>query len=112
VKDKMYQYINGTEAGNNLMYIFIYANQVTEGFAVPMFVVSFFLVVLISSVLMQIRFTSRMRFEVSLLAASFSTLGLCVLLEQQTGLLNPVYFFISIALFIASLLWVSIGSTE
>jgi len=108
----MYPYINGTEAGNNVMYIFIYANSVTSGFAVPLFVVSFFLTILISSVLMQIRFTSRMRFEVSLLAASFATFGLAVILEQQTGLLNPVYFFITIGLTILSLLWVSLSSGE
>lgn len=107
-----YPLINGTEAGSNVMYFFQYSNLVTGGFAVPMITVSFFLLVLISSMVMQLRFTSRMRPEVCFLAASFATLGFAVILEQGTGLLNPIYFFIIIGITILSLLWVALGSSE
>jgi len=106
----MYPLINGTEIGTNVMGIWSYANTVTNGFAIPLIVFSFFLIVLISSALAQIRFTSRMRFETSLLAASFATFGLSVILEQTTGLLSPVYFFITIGITILSLLWVAMSS--
>lgn len=108
----MYEYINGTLAGENVMYLFVYANQVTNGFAIPLITIMFFLIVLISSMMMQIRFTSRMRPEVSLLAASFATFGLAVILEQTTGLLSPVYFFITIGVTILSFMWVALGSGE
>jgi hypothetical protein len=107
----MYPMINGTEIGGNLMLTFVYANSVTHGWAVPLITISFFILILISSAMMQLRFTSRMRFETSLLAASFATLGFATILEQQTGLLNPVYFFIIIGITILSLLWVALGES-
>ena len=107
-----YPYLNGTLAGSNIMEIFVYANLVTNGFAVPLIVASFFLLILISGMIMQIRFTSRMRPEVSFLAASFATLGFATILEQQTGLLNPIYFFAIIGITILSLLWVTMSSNE
>jgi len=107
-----YPYVNGTLAGQNIMYFFIYANSITSGFAVPLIVVSFFLLVLLSSMLAQIRFSARLRPEVSILAASFSTLGLSVILEQGTGLLNPIYFIATIVATVLSLLWVALGNPD
>lgn len=105
-----YAYMNGTLAGNNVMYFFVYANDITNGFAVPLITTSFFLLVFISSIMMQLRFSTRIRPDTSMLAASFATFGWCVILEQQTGLLNPIYFFVSIGLTILSLVWVAMGS--
>lgn len=105
----MYEYINGTKVSGNILEIFVYANSVTNGFAIPMIVASFFLLVLISSMMMQLRFSSRVRPDVAFLASSFATLGFATIMEQQTGLLNPLYFFIIIGLTIISLLWVSVS---
>jgi hypothetical protein len=106
----MYENINGTLAGNNINYFFLYANSVTHGWFVLMMIISFFLIVLISSLVMQLRFTSRIRFEVSLLASSFATLGLATIIEQFSGLLEPFYFFILIGLTALSFIWVALSS--
>lgn len=103
----VYPMINGTEAGSNVMYLFRYSNEITNGFAMPLIVASFFLLILISSMMMQLRFSSRVRPDVAFLASSFATLGFATIMEQQTGLLNPLYFFIVIGLTIISVLWVS-----
>jgi hypothetical protein len=93
-------------SSGNIMSAFIYANQVTNYLFIPIFCLSFFLIILITSIVYQIRFTSRVRFEVSLLASSFSLFGLELILEQMTGLLSPLYFILSIVVFIISAIWV------
>jgi hypothetical protein len=102
----MYEYLNGTKTGSNILEIFIYANSVTHGFAVPAIVLSFFILVFVSSLMMQLRFAGRIRPEVSFLASSFATFGFAVILEQTTGLLNPVYFFLTIGATLLGMLWV------
>lgn len=99
--------LNGSAMGSNVNYIFIYANEVTGGLFVPMTVLSFFLVVLISSLIMQLRFTSRIRPEVSFLASSFATFGFAIIFEQMTGLLAPIYFIVTIGLTILGFIWVA-----
>ena len=108
----MYPEINGTLVGDNLMELFVYANSVTNSYFVLFIVVSFFLVILLSSVLFQIRFTSRVKFETSLLASSFATLGFAVIIEQYSGLLNKNYFFAIIGILILSFMWVAFGSKD
>ena len=107
-----YPAMNGTLIGSNIMNSFVYANSVTHGMFSLMVVVSFFLVVLLASAIFQIRFTSRLRFETSLLAASFSTLGFAVILAQVNGLINPVYFFVLVGITILSFVWVAMSSGE
>lgn len=110
----MYPALNGTLVGQDLTQLLIYANSVTSntfGGFVFWIVVSFFLIVLIGSMLAQLRFTGRVRPEVSLLAASFSTLGVATILEMRTGLLNPFYFLFLIAVNIIAIIWVAM-STE
>jgi hypothetical protein len=102
-----YPVINSTYVGSNVMGIFVYANDVTKGFAVPLVVASFWIVLFLTSLLMQMRFASRIRPDVSFLASSFATLGFATILEQTTGLLNPLYFFLTIGLTIVGVLWVS-----
>jgi hypothetical protein len=101
-----YPYINGTQAGNNVMYFFTYANQVTSGLFVLFMVIAFWLVILVTSMVMQLRFTSRIRPEVSFLASSFATFGFAVLLEQFTGTLSPVYFIALLVLTALCFIWV------
>lgn len=105
-----YPYMNGTLVGNNVMNIFVYANQVTSGYFMFFTVIAFFLVVLIASLVMQMRFTARIRPETSFAAACFATLGFAVILEQTTGVLNPIYFFVIVALTIMSVLWLVLSS--
>jgi hypothetical protein len=109
---QMYPSINSTDVGSNVMNLWVYSNSVTHQFFVLFVLIAFFLVVLISSLVMQIRMTSRVRFEVSFLAASFASLGFTVIMAQVNGLINPIYFFIFIGLTIVSFLWVALSSGE
>lgn len=108
----MYEPINGTLLGEDLSYIFVYADLVTFGFFSVFMVISFFSVILVSSLLIQFKFTSRIRPETSLLASSFATLGFAVLLEQKTGILNWVYFILLIGILIGSFIWVALSSKD
>lgn len=107
-----YPAMNGTLIGSNIMNSFLYANSVTHNFFSLLVVVAFFVVVLLSSLFMQIRLTSRVRFEVSLLAASFTTLGFATIMAQINGLISPVYFFFLIGITILSFIWVAMSSGE
>lgn len=104
-----YEYINGTEMGDNLAYIFKYANDVTHQMFGLFMVIGFFLVVMITSVFAQFRFTGRVRPETSFLASSFVTLGFAVIIEQYSGILAPQYFFILIGLNIIGFIWVALS---
>lgn len=106
----MYESLNGTLMSQDLAYAIIYANQVTYGYFGLFIVIAFFLLVLISSLIMQQRFTSRIRFDVSLLASSFASLAFASILMERTGLLNYTPFFILLGITIASALWVILSS--
>lgn len=99
-----YPSVNGTLVSSDLMYLFKYANDVTNGWFVLAVVVSFFLLVFISSLALQQRFTGRMRFETSFAASCFALLGFATLLEQRTGLLNPLVFMIIVVMTIISVI--------
>lgn len=107
MKDKMavpYGDINGTLLSNDIMYLFIYANNVTHNWFVIAMVVSFFLLIFISSLALQQRYTGRIRFETSFAAACFALLGFATLIEQRTGLLSPLVFMIIIVMTIISVI--------
>lgn len=104
-----YPEINSTLVQNNLMELFIYGNVVTHGLFALFLVAGFFLVVLIGSLFAQFKFSANIKFETSLLAACFATLGWATILEMYSGLLSPVYFFIIIGITILSIIWVAIG---
>ena len=106
----IYPAMNGTLIGSNIMNIFVYANQVTFGFFGVFMVLSFFLVVLLGSLFMQLRFTARMRPEVSFVASSFATLGFAVLAQQVSGILNGFYFLIIIAMTVISVIWLMMSN--
>jgi hypothetical protein len=105
-----YSTFNGTLMGEDLTYIFSYANSVTYNLFGLMMVVAFFLIILISSFMMQLRFTARIRPDTSLLAASFATLGFATIISQTTGIIEPIYFFILLGLTLVSFIWVVFGS--
>lgn len=106
----MYEEINGTLLGNNLAYFFVYNNSITHGLFGLFMVIGFFLIVLIGSLFAQLRMTGRIRPEVSFLAGSFLTLGFATILEQYSGILNSIYFFILVGLTILSFIWVATSS--
>jgi hypothetical protein len=89
-----YPSVNGTLAGQDLMYLFKYANDVTSGMFMPFIVLAFFIIVLASSLFLQFRYTGRIRWETSFAAACFAVLGFAVIIEQRTGLLSTTYFLI------------------
>lgn len=101
-----YPALNGTELGNSLPYLFVYANDVTYGYFGVFMVMSFFLVVLITSLVVQFKFTTRIRPEFSFMASSFATLGFAIILEQVSGILSPMYFIIILGLNVISFIWV------
>jgi len=101
----MYPAINGTLAGDNLAYLLVYANSVTKDLFGLLIVVGFFLIVFIGSMFMQLRIRAYVKPETSLLASSFATLGFALILEQYTGILSPVYFFIIFGILILSIVW-------
>jgi hypothetical protein len=107
-----YEYVNGTLAGENLAYFFVYANSVTHELFGLFMVLSFFLVVLIGSAFAQLRTTGRLRPETSFLAASFVTLGFATILEQYSGILSANNFVILIAMTIIGIIWVVMSSNE
>ena len=63
--------INGTLAGENLMYFFVYANEVTGGYFGLITTIAFFFVVFLGSIFMQQRYTTQIKPETSLLASCF-----------------------------------------
>ena len=104
-----YPTINSTLASQNLAYFFTYANEVTKDLFGLSIVIAFFLVVFISSIMFQLRFTSRVRPETSMLASCFATLGWATILEMYSGILSPIYFVIIIGLTILSAIWVALS---
>jgi len=96
----------------NILYFFTYANTVTNNLFGLFIVIAFFLVVMLSSLFMQFRFSGRIRFETSLMASSLVTLGFATLIEQFSGILSPMYFIILIALTIISFAWLALSSGE
>jgi hypothetical protein len=107
-----YPNINGTLAGDNIMYLFVYADIVTNGYFGLFVVIGFFLTVLLSSLVLQFKFTGNIKFESSLLASSFSTLGFATILQQYSGIFNSIYFYVLIGLTILSFVWVALSTRK
>lgn len=103
--------INGTLSSQNLAYFLVYANSVTNNIFGWVITFGFFFVVLLGSFAFQTRTNpSNPRFDTSLLASSFATVGWATILEQTSGILSPIHFFIVIGIFILSILWVAFSS--
>lgn len=105
----MYPTINGTLVSNNLAELLVYANSVTYSFFAFFIVLGFFVVVFVGSMLMQLRFNARIKPETSLIAGLFATLGWAVILEQYSGILSPIYFFVIIGFLILAFIWNAIN---
>lgn len=107
-----YQYLNNTELNQSLMYIFVYANEVTHNLFMPFFVFGFFIIVFLSSLMFQLKFNARIRPEVSFLASSFATFCLTIILMQVNGLISPIIFVINLVITVVALIWVINSSGE
>lgn len=104
----MYETINGTLVGNNLMEIFIYNNSVTHNQFINFVLLAFFLVVLIGSIMAQLRFTARVKPDTSFLAASFATFALALILAQYPGLVSAVQFVVLFIMIVIGFIWVAL----
>lgn len=107
-----YNMINSTLMQNNLAYLFVYANEVTHDLFGRMMVIAFFLVILVASSMMQLRFQARVNFPSVFLASSFATFGFVVILEQVSGILSPSDFIVVIAVLIISIIVQVTSSNE
>lgn len=104
----MYDPINGTLVGNNLIEIFMYSNDVTHNQFISFVLICFFLTVFVGSMMAQLKFTARFKPDTSFLASTFATLGLALILSQYPGLINPTHFIILVMMFIIGLIWVAL----
>jgi hypothetical protein len=100
-----YESLNATQMGSNLAYIFVYANEVTNYWFGNLMVISFFIVVLLAGLFMQMRFKGYFRIDSSILVSLFVTLGFATIVEQYSGILEPTIFIILIGLTILAFLW-------
>lgn len=107
-----FEELNGTLASENLGYLFVYANQVTVGWFGTLMVLGFFLVVLIGSLMMQLRFRGEAVFKTSFLASCFATLGFATILEQVSGILNTGYFLVIILATIIAVIIIAVSSED
>ena len=107
-----YPTLNNTAVGDNLGELLVYANTVTNNLFGLFITISFFLTVFIGSLVMQMRFGSRIRPETSFVAGAFATFGFAIILQQYAGILSPLYFFAIFILLIIGIIWVVISSKE
>ena len=104
-----YEYMNGTLIQSDLSEVLLYVNSVTSGMFIPMMIIFFFCVTLITSLIMQQRYTGSIKFETSLLAASFVTTGLSTLLLIN-GLCDWWIPGMCAGIFILCIIWVTNSS--
>lgn len=94
--------VNATTDVSNLL---LYVNDLTNGLAMPVTLVAFFFLVLLGGAFAQMRFRGSIRIDFAFAAAGFSTFGLAVILSLKTGLLNPLYLFVSLGIAILGAVW-------
>lgn len=105
-----YPDISTVNATNDLSNLLVYANEVTNGLFAPGVLLAFFIIILIAGFFAQMRFKGSTRFDFSFTAAGFATFGFAVIMSLKTGLLNPIYLFISLAVAILGVVWIYLAS--
>lgn len=101
-----YPTLETVNATTDLSNIFIYVNEITNGYAMPSVLGAFFLIIMLGSIFAQLRFKGTVRPDFAFAVAGFASFGLAVLMSLKNGLLNPAYLMISLALAILGALWV------
>lgn len=87
--------VNATTDVSNLL---VYVNTITNGVAMPLVLLSFFIVVFLAGLFAQMRFKGVVRLDFSFAAAGFSTFGIALIMSLKNGLLDPIYMFISLGI--------------
>lgn len=100
-----YPLLNTVNATNDVSTILVYANNLTGGAMMPMFLFLFFWIVCLGSYFAQKRFDVYASFPISFATAGFTTFGLAAIMSMKNGLLNPMYLIISIAVTVIGVLW-------
>lgn len=101
----VYESLNGTLVSGDLSQLLIYSNTVTSGWFGLFTLISFFIIVFISSMMFQIRTSREVKPSQTLLVTSFATIGFATLFEQVTGILSALHFAFLIGVFLLSLVW-------
>jgi hypothetical protein len=91
-------------ATTDLSELLVYTNDVTGGWAMPLVLLAFFMIIFLGGLFIQSR-RGIMRPEVLLATAGFLTFGMAMIMSIKEGLLNPIYVFISLGLAILGVLW-------
>lgn len=99
--------VNATTDVTNLL---VYVNDITYGRAMPMVLLSFFLVAFLAGAFAQMRFKGQMRMDFSFAAAGFATFGLAVIMSLKNGLLNPIYLLVSLGVAILGVIFLWLRS--
>jgi len=102
----VYANLNASALNNSLSYVFVYANQVTNGMWSILTVFGFFFLVLISSMVTQLKVSGGIRPETSFLASSFVTLIFALIIAQTVGLSMAWAVITFLAMTIIGLVWV------
>lgn len=89
--------LNTVNASQDVSELLIYVNDLTDGLAMPLVLIAFFLVAFLGNFFLQLRFRGTGRIDFSFAVAGFVTFGLAVLMSLKNGLLAPQYLFISLA---------------
>ncbi len=100
--------VNATE---DLSELLIYVNLLTGGWAMPLVLLSFFMIILLGGLFTQIG-KGTMRPEVLLAVSGFLTFGLAIIMSIKEGLLNPIYVFMSLGLALLGVAWMFLSSDE
>ena len=101
-----YAGIETVNATNDLTELLVYMNLVTGGAFMPSALFAFFMIILLSSVFSNLRFSGSSRFDISFAVAGFATFGLAVIMSSRDGLLNFIFLLISLVIAIIGVAWI------
>ena len=96
-------------ATTDVSELLVYVNDITGGFALPLTLLAFFLVIFLGGLFFQIA-RGTMRPEVLLAVSGFATFGMTMILAQKPGLINPIYIFMSLGISILGIMWIALSS--
>ncbi len=106
-----YPLLDTVNATTDPTELLIYVNDLTFGLAMPLMLLSFFTIILLGGMFMQIR-RGTVRPEVLLASSGFATFGLAMMMSLREGLLNPIYVFLSLGISILGVVWMFLSSAD
>lgn len=108
----MYPTLATINASNDISELFIYANELTGGLFMPLFLLTFFIVLFLGGCFAQQFFRGSIRLDFAYAAASFSTFGMAVIMSTRNGLLNITWLILSLVAFILGLVWLYMSNSS